>query len=190
MRHENHLWPLCGLLLLVVLGQPANQAQAAIYKQVLPDGSVIFSDQQETGATEIEIPPAQGYQAPRLQPDTRPGRIEHHQPQPGKRYRIFRITAPEDDAAIRQNAGNVAVNIALQPGLNQRAGHRIVLTLDNKLIQSPTATTHILLKNVDRGTHKLQALIEDAQGKTLMRSPIVTFHLFRFSRLLKPAQRP
>ncbi len=189
MRCENYLWPLCGLLLLV-LSQPANQAQAAIYKQVLPDGSVIFSDQQETGATEIEISPAQGYQAPRLQPDARPGKTERRKPQPDKLYREFQITSPEDETTIRQNAGNVEVNITLQPGLNQRAGHRIVLTLDNKLIQSPTATTHILLKNVDRGTHKLQALIEDAQGKMLMRSPIITFHLFRFSRLLKPARRP
>jgi len=188
MRRGNHLWLLCSLLLLV-LGQSGNQSLAAIYKQVLPDGSIVFSDQKEVGATEIDVPPTQGYHAKPLHPGTQTDRVKRPQ-QSDKPYSKFRITAPEDDATIRKNAGNIEVNIELQPGLNQKAGHHIALTLDDRLIRSPSASTHILLKNLDRGTHKLQALVVDAQNNTLMRSPAITFHLFRFSHLLKPAQRP
>jgi len=188
MRRKNHLWLLFGLLLLV-LGQSGHQSLAAIYKQVLPDGSVVFSDQKEVGATEIDAPTTQGYHTKPLHRETQADRTKRPQ-QSGKPYKTFRITTPLDEATIRENAGNIEVNIALLPGLDQKAGHRIALTLDDRLIRSPSASTHILLKNLNRGTHKLQALIVDNQDNTLMRSPVITFHLFRFSRLLKPAQRP
>ncbi len=162
-----------------------GMAAAEIYKQVLPDGSVVFSDQPAPGAERIEVAPAQTYKPPPI-PVSSPRRsAEKDREADARHYDELRITTPEDDAPIRENAGNVHIEIAVSPALRVREGHKIVLYMDGEPVAEPGTRTVFDLKNVDRGTHQLQAAIVDAAGKPLKTSDPVTFHLLRIS-IIRP----
>jgi hypothetical protein len=164
------------LLLLSV----ATNATAAIYKWVQPDGKVIYSDHPPSqNAAPAELPPVQEIKMtppppPSPEPDT-----QANQSQKGE-YTKLDIMAPANDSTIRDNAGNVSVNLALEPPLQE--GDLASLTLDGKDIWKGQATS-LALSNVDRGTHTLEATIKNAQGATLITSPSVIFHLLRTSLL-------
>lgn len=156
-------------------------ALGEVYKQVLPDGSVVFSDQPAPGAERIEISPAQTYKPPPIPVSTSSPSTRKQDRTEARHYDELRITTPEDDAAIRDNAGNVHIEIALAPALRTREGHRIALYMDGEEVAPPGSSTVFNLKNVDRGTHQIQAVIVDTQGKPIKTSEPVIFHLLRIS---------
>ena len=163
---------LC-LLLVVAVGT----AQAKIYKWVLPDGSVVYSDRpQEEGAREVELPPIQTFSPPPTPRDA--GETESKEPE--KTYDSVKVVSPQNDEAVRDNGGTVSVQIDLTPPLHP--GHTVEILLDGKPIGKGRGTT-ATVTNVDRGTHSVSAVVKDADGKTVASAPGVTFHLKRVSRL-------
>lgn len=91
------------------------------------------------------------------------------------------ILAPADDAALRDNTGNVQVRGQVAPAL--AAGHQVQLLLDGAPWGSPQGTAEFSLANLDRGTHSLALRILDGEGKLLFAGPPSVFHLLRHSRL-------
>ena len=177
MMKSAHILPWYLAIALTLPGMAA----AEVYKLVLPDGSVIFSDQPVPGAERIKVPPAQTYKPPPI-PVSSPRRsAEKDRKVEARHYEELRITTPEDDTPVRENAGNVHIEVALSPALRTAEGHRIVLYMDGEPVAEPGTRTVFDLKNVDRGTHQLQAAILDAQGKPIKTSDPVTFHLLRVS---------
>ncbi len=96
-------------------------------------------------------------------------------------YRKFSIAKPEQDETIRNTEGVVNVSLFLSPGL--RDEDRIVVTLDGQPLPEKLQSTQFSLKDIPRGTHRLKAKIVDAQGKTLISTGTVSFHLRQHSIL-------
>ena len=171
------------LALCLALASGAVQAQK-VYKVIQRDGSVEFTDAPppDQPAQQIEIPPLNTVRplAPPVESAT------EKQAAAPKRYNEFRITRPGNNEAYRDNAGNVNVDLSLNPSL--RAGDKIDLYLDGQIIGGDEATaTAITLTDMERGTHSIQALVKNAAGQVVARSNSVTFTLQRRSAILQPS---
>jgi len=166
---------LCTLLLILV---PAVHAET-VYRSVDENGNTVFSDKPSKGAETMEIPDAQTVKSPSA------GKF-HYQPparKPPPEYSSVAITSPDDDAAVRQNDGNITVQVAVRPDLQGQ--DQLQLLMDGKIVGSGSNTS-FSLQNLNRGTHTLQAVVIGSSGKTLASSATVTFHLLRHSILNKP----
>lgn len=102
-------------------------------------------------------------------------------------YDAVRIVAPADAETVHNNNGDVTVLVRISPPLDAKAGDHIVLLLDGRAA-ARGRRTRFELKGVDRGTHNLQAQIAAADGSLLEVSPVVTFYLWRASRLFPNRQ--
>ena len=171
-----------------------TDAASRVYKSVDKDGNVIFTDVPPANAPDpVEIKEINAYSTPsesRTSRQTQAGEVPDLLGRFGEEadtdaettlsYGSLRITAPTDDLAIRDNAGNLVVSVALSPGLNTANDHSFELLVDGKVVQSGAAT-QLKLSHVDRGTHTLVAQVVDAEGKVVIRSQAVTFHMLRFA---------
>lgn len=174
------------LLLILGLALAMGSAQAEkVYKVIQPDGTVEFTDSPpaDEPAKEIRVEPINTI-APLVSPGEGSG-----QPAASAQagYSEIRITSPQNDQAIRDNAGNVNVDVSLEPAL--RSGHEIELLLDGQSVGRGNKTA-ITLTQLDRGAHSLQAVVKDASGNVLARSNTVTFTLQRRSVILQPPRPP
>lgn len=170
------------LLLLLVIICFSTTVVAQMYKWTDADGKIIYSDQPNPNGSEEKIkspppttskPPATTQRTPTTTPtkanDTR-GRV---------RYTAFSIDQPMNDEGVRENAGNLKVNMSITPNLNTARNHKIEIFLDGKKA-GETASLSYQFKNMDRGTHTLIAKVVDGSGK-VYKSASVTFHLLRVS---------
>lgn len=172
------------LMLLCLLA--AFAAQAQIYKKVLPDGTVVFTDEPMDGAEPIKVQPLPTYRAPPAKTKSESSPAERPAPEAGATkqpttYKHFAIQAPSNDATVRDNSGAVPVTLGMEPALATEEGHTVSLLLDGKPVAAPGTATSFTLEAVDRGSHTLEAVLLDATGKTLRRSSPVVFHLMRHS---------
>jgi len=167
-------------LSLLILFMPAVHAD--VYRSVDENGHVVYSDKPSEGAVKIEVKDAQTIKLPSAGPFK-------YQPPPKKappRYSSVAISSPGNDESIRQNTGDVTVQISVSPGL--RPGDVISLLMDGKEVASGPASS-VTMKNVDRGSHTLQSRVLGSDGRTWASSETVTFHLLRHS-VLKPKPPP
>jgi hypothetical protein len=170
------------LILIVGLVLIVGSAQAEkVYKVIQPDGTVEYTDAPpaDEPAKEIRVEPINTIEAPA------PSAGSSGQPTDSAQagYSEVRITSPANDVSIRDNAGNVNVDVSLEPAL--RSGDKIDLLLDGQSVGGGKKTA-ITLTDMERGTHSLQALVKDASGKVVARSNTVTFTLQRRSVILQP----
>lgn len=179
------------LPLLCALGLFAGSATAQIYSTVDADGNRVFSDQPGPGASKVELAPTNVI--PRT-PTTTYNRdaSEADDRSSGNElvYQQLRITSPAHDSSLRSNEGNLSVTVVTDPPLS--GNHLLKLSIDGVLSQTGVpgtgAGTHQLTAhNIDRGTHELAAVVVDARGGELQRSPSITVHLQRTS-LNQPAR--
>jgi Domain of unknown function (DUF4124) len=168
------------VLISLALAGAAAQAQT-VYKVIKPDGTVEYTDSPPPGeaATKVEVPPLNIAEPPPALPAGNPSPTDQA---PG--YTSLRITSPGDGAAIRDNAGNVNVDLALEPPL--RSGDRIEILVDGRVVAGGNKTS-ITLANVERGSHSVQAVVKSPDGKVVTRSNSVSFDLQRRSAILQPA---
>ena len=172
------------LALIVFLVLMAGTAQAQkVYKVVQPDGTILFTDSPPPGedAEQVDVGPINTTH-PLASPtdafdDSPAAELEQG-------YSEFRIASPADDANIRDNAGNVNVDLKIRPSL--RSGHKIELKLNGQPIGGGRQTA-ITLTEMDRGTHSLQAVVKNSAGQVVARSNAITFTLQRRSAILQPA---
>ena len=172
------------LLLALALALPLA-AQEKIYKKVNPDGSVEYSDKPIEGGTLMTVPKGTVVTLPRPSDlkaaETTADRKAKDRKQTEEHaatYTRFEILRPKDDEAIRSNSGDLTAQLALEPGIVE--GDRLRWKLDGKPIEG-AGSLILILHNVDRGTHTLQAEIIDANGKVVKSTPVVTFHLLRYA---------
>jgi hypothetical protein len=162
-------------LLLFLLTLPVV---AGIYKSIGPEGQVIFSDQAVQGAEEVDVDPLQTYTPPPLPKEPLPDKAKPTQPAPeSEGYQDFSIMQPGDFETIWNNEGSVSVALSLQPTL--KPGDEFKLVLDDHQVIAQGRSTVVQLQNIDRGTHRLHAVIVDTSGKELARTTTTTFHLRR-----------
>ena len=97
---------------------------------------------------------------------------------PKAKYTSVNISGPLYDATIRNNGGNVTVNIAVAPRLD--SSDSLVLYLDGKEILLGNSKARAF-SSLDRGSHQLRAAVKDTEGRIQISSPSVAFHLLRHS---------
>jgi hypothetical protein len=158
---------------------------AEIYKRVNPDGSVEFTDVPGSAKEEpVKLAPMSTFKAtptaPTRSPSSRPTASLN-------KYTLLKIISPADNTSIRDNAGNLSINVSVSPSL--RAGHKLVLLVDGSS-KAEGQSGQFKLTNIDRGSHTLQAKVIDAANKPLISSKTVTIHLQRFSALRNRAIAP
>jgi hypothetical protein len=143
-------------------------AMATVYKWVDENGVTHYSDQPHPKAQEVDVKSAQTYQSTGVAtPSSAPTST-----QPAVAYRVCEVFRPENDEVFL-NTDTVVAKVRVDPQL--RGGDRIAIGLDGKRVQT-TGSSEVTLK-VERGTHALMAVIEDASGKALCTSGSVTFHV-------------
>jgi hypothetical protein len=169
----------------------ACTAQAAVYQWQDDKGKTQYGDNPPAGVTAepvtlppISTVPAQGVQGEAATPEASgDGTVQP--------YTRIAITSPGNGQTIRTDTGRVDIQVALQPALQEPAGHRLVAVVSGTRIQGSGAGVAIL---APRGTHTAQVAVLDAEGRTLARSGQVTFEirpdtLMPISRELKAITR-
>lgn len=180
---------LCALVCLFAwVCAPA--AVASVYKRVLPDGTAVYSDRPHPDAEAIEFDPVPTVEPFRARPQMSAPR-DQRAPAPAGYERIT-ITRPAGDDVIWSNEGTVETTVTTEPRVRASAGHRLVLLLDGEPVARGERGGRFVLQNVHRGTHALQAVVEDRHGETVARSEPVTFHLRQHSILApgNPLRQP
>lgn len=168
-----------GLVSLAVAPATAQR----IYRYTDADGNVVFTDSPpKQGATEVTLPPVNTYTSPTRPLDLDTG--SRDQPHPG--YQEFSVASPKSGEVIRDNAGNVSVKLRLRPRL--QPGDTIDFVVDGQSLASGKSTS-ALLTSMDRGSHTIEAIIRDRDGKVVAQTGSVHFDVLRRTRLL-PAPRP
>jgi hypothetical protein len=151
-------------------------ASAQVYKRIGPDGKVYFSDQPGSDAEQIEVSPAQAISLPPVPQQTGAAQQKHDV---SAAYSAFRVLSPTSDQGVRANDGNVTVSLSLQPKL--MPGHTVLLNVDGEdgeQIKTGGGLS-IELTNLSRGLHTVEAMVIDAQGKTLIQTGPVSFNVLR-----------
>lgn len=155
--------------------------QADIYKYIDEEGNVVFTDRPYPAAERIKTDKVQTIEAPAPRPAaTQPVAPEEADEPEKKGYTKLEITSPKNDSSVRDNAGNILINVALAPALDAGAGDSLVLYMDGKMVSAGPGT-QFSLKNVDRGTHSISVAVVDKDTKELKRSSPVKFTLQRIS---------
>jgi hypothetical protein len=174
-------------LLLLLMG-PCLASAREIYRQVDRGDGVEFSDRATPRAEKITVT------APSTVPGGDAASLSSTRPaiplSPlGLTYSSLKVTEPPDDGTLRDNTGLVSVSVEVLPFLQVEQGHRLLVTLDGQAATAPGVTAVFQLDNVDRGTHRLQAVVLDQSGRTLKSSPPVSFHLHR-QFVVRPKPQP
>jgi Domain of unknown function (DUF4124) len=167
-------------LILVFSVASLGAASGQIFRTVDANGNVVFTDippvdrTGQAASTQVTVPQVNtvpGVPAPVPQSNSAPAATS-----PGY-YTQFRVVSPANDATIRDNAGNVRVELAIAPQL--RPDHRMLLLLDGSPTQITAVNGVFELANVDRGTRTVRARVVDRAGSVIIESDPTTFHLMR-----------
>lgn len=162
----------------------ASFAHAEIYKKVMPDGSVLFTDEPSEGAQTLNIEPVPTISVPSAKAKpaavspAKPGKTADETKAPAL-FSTFAITQPTHDSAVRANNGSVTVRIEIEPPLDPSKGQTITLILDGKPTGSPSSQTFFTLEGIERGSHTVGAEVRDARGSVIATANPVLFHLLR-----------
>lgn len=137
-------------------------------------GVMIFSDMPFPGAEEVDFMTKSNIM------DTASTEYPQQKPKAATPFEI-NITQPVDQETIRDNTGSVYITGEIIP-LFER-GLRVGLRLNGTLTGETQSNTHFLLREVDRGEHKIQMELYDQNGKLIAVSKETTFYLHRASTL-------
>lgn len=174
------------LALLVCLLLPGWLSATQVYKSIAPDGSVEYSDQPGPDASPLQIPPSPTLaplpKAQNPSPPSPPSPASQAS-EPSVQYQAVEIVSPQQDAAIRQNAGRLTLQVKVEPGLDVQAGDRLAVRMDGSLLAGRFTGDQLTLSNVDRGTHQVVVEVVDSKGNTRISSQPLSIHMLRHSIL-------
>jgi hypothetical protein len=146
-----------------------------------------YSDRPAPGAQIIELERAQAFEPPAV---PTPGvRATARAAQPAAvQYETLDLWKPSNDETFVNTANTVPVRLRLEPDL--QPDHKIWLYLDGKRVDGqPQDALSFELTDVVRGTHTISAVVTGLDGKPIISSQSVTFHL-RQPSLLQPSRAP
>ncbi|MEE9552466.1 MAG: DUF4124 domain-containing protein, partial [Gammaproteobacteria bacterium] len=104
------------ILLLILSFLLPVSIQADVYRSVDEEGNITFTDKPSPDAERIKIDKIQTIEALKTNPvEAEP--VEPEEPE-AEGYAKLEITSPENGGSVRDNAGNILFNVALEPALN------------------------------------------------------------------------
>ena len=163
----------CALAVLLAHSSLAE----GIYKWTDENGVTHYSDMPQKGATVIDVQPVQTFSAPDpatyggSSSDAADGADEDDE---AEGYDSITISSPSDEETIWNTAGNVKVNVSLQPRL--QTGHRIRLSVNGDQLELPPRSSSGTLTDIVRGTYSLQAAVLNSNDQVVGRSETKTFY--------------
>jgi Domain of unknown function (DUF4124) len=164
----------------------AVAAAATVYKWVDENGVIHYSDQPHENAEKVQLKSPQTYSAAKGPPTAPSTRTTQPPKAPAPTYQSCSISEPANDQVF-MNTSSVNAGVTASPTI--RPGDTAVVTLDGQRVPGvPAAGGQFTISPVDRGTHSLQVIIQDAQGNPVCQSPSVTFHVHQPS--LQAPQQP
>ncbi|MFL2546471.1 MAG: DUF4124 domain-containing protein [Candidatus Rariloculaceae bacterium] len=166
-------------LILLSLLCPVCYGQTA-YTWTDEMGQTHYSDRPIPGSTVVELETAQGFTAPQPAPDAA---AEAEESNPADSYSAFNIVQPTHQETLWNIAGIINVTLEIEPDV--QTGHRVGVYMDGAMVDVTTTGEQLVLTDVVRGQHTLQAVLLDADGGEVLRSLAVTFMVQQTS-LLNP----
>ncbi len=159
-------WVLLSLLFCV-----SGSAAAQAWTWTDENGQVHYSDRPVPGARQVELGSAQSAPMPGAQPSAPTADASAtQQTQP---YRALVITRPDHEETLWNTGGTLSVEVELDPP-SLLPGHQIEISLDGERQNVHQRATRFELSEVWRGTHTLQALVLDEDGRALISSDAIT----------------
>lgn len=167
-------------LCLTLLGVTAN---AEIYKTVDEHGNTVYTDNPKNHdkADPVDLPDINTQPAVPVKP--RPLETEKRSP---ANYQV-QINSPQEGTQVPMGQYEIPVNLSLSPRLKD--GDHIQILLNDQPFGGEFYSTSLVLREVYRGEHNLQAAIINASGQEVARSEPVTIYVQRHS-VKTPAPRP
>ncbi|WP_245392579.1 DUF4124 domain-containing protein [Salinicola halimionae] len=168
-----------GLMAGIVSPMIVSSAQAAsVYRHVDAGGNVVYSDEPQAGHR-VDLKPITVVDPTKPETRTRPVETATA-PETAIDYERFTIASPRNQQTLPTGqAGNVQVQLSIEPALQR--GDRVQLRVDGEVRQSPMHTSVFALSQLERGEHRLQAELVDAQGRVRLATPTVTLYVQRAS---------
>jgi len=155
-------------------------ASAAVYKTVDEHGNVVYTDDPAGNGEPVKLPPLSTVPPPPARvPQVSPSAEDAGAQAAG--YEQLTVVKPVSDETLRDNTGDVKVQVSIKPQLDKVAGDRVQYFLDGQPQGAPTTSEHTRFSNVPRGTHTVEAAVVDVSGNELKRSEGVRFYLHRQS---------
>jgi Domain of unknown function (DUF4124) len=168
------------LLLALALLTSVAAAQT-VYESKEKSGVPLFSDQPAPNAIEIQLPPPNVIEAPKL-----PQAPEQPAAAPG--YKSLQILSPQNQGTIHSNTGQFNVKVSLSPALRKSRGDAFVLSINGAPLprKFKSNTLQVLpddWQNVPPtvADTQIQVAVVDNNGKVLIESGPVQFYLRRTS---------
>jgi Domain of unknown function (DUF4124) len=153
---------------------------ATVYKWVDENGVTHYSDQPHENAQKVQVAAPQTYKS---QPQA--ARQSGSQPEArANSYISCDVVSPENEQTL-PNAYSITAAVQVNP--TPHDGDRLVVLLDGAPVPGfPAGGGQMTIADLDRGTHTLQAVVQDQSGKRLCQSPNVSFTVLQPS-VLNPA---
>lgn len=166
---------------------------AEVFTSQAPDGTVIFTDKAHDNSQVIEIPRTQTYSPAPIVSTTKPKQIpstsgitDTTNSSQITSYSAILIKTPKQDEVIWSADGDIDVVISTTPELNINEGDTVTILVDSKPVLEGLSTQEVVLRNIERGTHTLEIIVQNKSGQNLLTSAPTTFHIKRPSILLRP----
>ena len=149
---------------------------ADVYRWKNAEGNLTFSDTPRDGAEKIEIGDVMTIPAHRA---TQTLSSVKEKPKAVK-YNSVAISSPANDHTYRNNeALTVPVSVSVSPPLQIRFGHNLQLLVNGQSSGEPGRSLNFSLDEVERGEHRLQAVVLGPDGTAIERSPVSKFFVHK-----------
>jgi hypothetical protein len=144
---------------------------AKIYVWRNKQGVLVYSDTIKPGAEEVEVKKSNTVKSSINISvlDVTPKAVD-------EKFDV-NITQPANKATVRDNTGSVHISASISPIFKR--GHKIQLHLDDEPYKEPQSHSTFVLRNIDRGEHKIKMLLLSDKGKVIATSYSVTFYMHR-----------
>ena len=168
---------------------PAGQLYAQIYKVVDENGNITYTDEPpEPGAQPMDLPAISVIETD-LGEETELAANDDEEEDPVKTLRElrrefgdFRILEPRQDQTFWGTENMVVISwgsdVAYEDGMV------VSVVVDGRTFDAESSGN--MPMTLDRGEHQVYAILKDAQGRRIITSDVVTFHVKQASRLNRP----
>ena len=154
----------------------ATAFSATVYKWVDENGVTHYSDQPHENAEKVTLSAPQTFSAPR-----QPHVPSSSSPKQSAVAYTCTITQPANDDTF---PNTTVVMTTAQSSPSPGPGDKVVLMFDGSRVANfPSGGGAFQLTNLDRGTHTLQAQVQDSTGKVVCQSSTVSFTVLQPSVL-------
>jgi hypothetical protein len=169
--------------LIWIAGSVAAFAGTTVYKWVDENGVTHYSDQPHENAAKVDVREPATYSAKNGPPVTSAGGPLTPDDKASGSYDSCSVSQPTNDQVFL-NTYSVTIAVITVPVLHP--GDRIVVTLDGRPLTDQAGHSSFTIDPIDRGTHTVEATVQDPTGQTVCSTPSSTFHV-RQTSLLSPA---